>query len=140
MEPWLLEANSSPDLCEDAGPSLRCLAESALTELFQLVVALHQGAQEFPNGSDTVPECDYAANGSGRWRLCLREMTACATKDLELQRVLRSSPRSAKTRQAMSKEHLHSVKCVLGTPMVNRLHASIQRQLHASSPRGRRPE
>ena len=40
LAPWLLEANSGPDLCEDAGPSLRNLAESAVLQMFRLVSQL----------------------------------------------------------------------------------------------------
>ncbi|CAE8604130.1 unnamed protein product, partial [Polarella glacialis] len=40
MRPWLLEANSSPDLCEDAGPSLREMTETALAEMLQLKIGL----------------------------------------------------------------------------------------------------
>ena len=46
LKPWLLEANSSPDLCEDAGPSLRSMTEEALAQLFQLLEMERQLSDE----------------------------------------------------------------------------------------------
>jgi len=72
--PWLLEANSSPDLCEDAGPSLRGLIEEKLTEMLALVIALHEGTTRLPDiGAGDSWARDEVVEGSGRWRLCLLE-------------------------------------------------------------------
>jgi len=90
MKPWLLEANSSPDLCEDAGPSLRRMTEAALSELLELVLALGEG-QTLPQGG---PACrDEQVPGSGSWHLILREEAAMGIKELHLRRAIRAGRR-----------------------------------------------
>lgn len=135
LEPWLLEANSSPDLCEDAGPSLRRLAESALTELFCMVPALHAGTMELPQSSVLgAPECDLFVNGSGRWRLCLREEAHCSAKEMELRRILKPPRQKTKGSQsaglkgssrgiACSHEHCELLRHFLGPRVFSRLQA-----------------
>lgn len=74
MGPWILEANSSPDLCEDAGPTLKKLIEGSLGELLSLVTGLQSGAVSLPHADAEAPwsRCEALA-GSGKWQLCLRE-------------------------------------------------------------------
>lgn len=71
MQPWLLETNSSPDMCLDSGPSLRNLCEWNLAEMLSIVIGLHEGTMHIP--SNIPVEADQATPGSGKWRLCLRE-------------------------------------------------------------------
>jgi len=118
LEPWLLEANGSPDLCEDAGPSLRALTEGALTELLKLVPALLSGAVELPREQKKA-ECDMSIDGSGRWRLCLLERSQRAAKEMELKRILKASPHTPRYGQSLSRpvfsaEHFTLMQCVLG--------------------------
>lgn len=80
MWPWLLEANCGPDLCEDAGPSLRRLCEGALTELLRLVVGLRAGAVSLPAARGGIH--DEEVPGSGRWRLCLRQEQGKTEREL----------------------------------------------------------
>lgn len=70
MQPWLLEVNAEPDLCENAGPALRALVERKLGDLLSLVIGLHQQEIEFP--SNLSAELDVPIKGSGEWHLCLR--------------------------------------------------------------------
>lgn len=70
MRPWLLEANASPDLCSDAGPTLRGLVKTKMGQLFHLVSGLHDGTVQFP---DRYGALDEPIEGSGSWRLVLHE-------------------------------------------------------------------
>eukprot|EP00746_Dinoflagellata_sp_MGD_P112878 gnl/MRDRNA2_/MRDRNA2_49953_c0_seq2.p1 gnl/MRDRNA2_/MRDRNA2_49953_c0~~gnl/MRDRNA2_/MRDRNA2_49953_c0_seq2.p1 ORF type:complete len:862 (+),score=114.89 gnl/MRDRNA2_/MRDRNA2_49953_c0_seq2:71-2656(+) len=70
MQPWLLEVNAEPDLCDNAGPALRGLVERALGDLLSLVIGLHQGELAFP--LNLTAESDTAIEGSGEWHLCLK--------------------------------------------------------------------
>jgi len=75
MRPWLLEANSSPDLCEDAGPALRSLVEGALGDLLSMVIGLQDGSLNLPKCDGRIWSRDEHVAGSGKWRLCLQEAT-----------------------------------------------------------------
>ncbi|CAE7228680.1 unnamed protein product, partial [Symbiodinium natans] len=77
-------ANSSPDLCEDAGPSLRRMTEVALSQLLELVLALGEGHQ-LPEGA---VRRDEQAPCSGSWHLILREEAAMGIKELQLRRAI----------------------------------------------------
>eukprot|EP00928_Gymnodinium_smaydae_P047793 TRINITY_DN31924_c0_g1_i1.p1 TRINITY_DN31924_c0_g1~~TRINITY_DN31924_c0_g1_i1.p1 ORF type:complete len:740 (-),score=162.22 TRINITY_DN31924_c0_g1_i1:536-2755(-) len=96
MQPWFLEANSSPDLCEDGGPSLRRLTEGALKELLALVFALNSGAVTLPppGSASEAASCDRATPGSGRWRLCLQEARARTEYELRADRSAKSVRRA----------------------------------------------
>eukprot|EP00913_Durusdinium_trenchii_P030632 g28689.t1 len=98
--PWLLEANSSPDLCEDAGPSLRRMTETALTQLFELVQGLFIEETITFSGAGKF---DCPVPGSGDWHLILREETSRGTKDLELRRAVRASRRPPSVSTAQSR-------------------------------------
>jgi hypothetical protein len=74
LAPWLLEANSGPDLCEDAGPSLRNLAESAVLQMFRLVSQLHGAGLSLPPAAENG-DVDAAVNGAGSYHLILKEET-----------------------------------------------------------------
>jgi len=125
LEPWLLEANSSPDLCEDGGPSLRRLSEDAMTELLKLVPALHNGLVDMPSDSST-PECDMRIEGSGRWHLCLLERKQCVAKEMELRRILKPCPHSNKLgtlsgRPLFATEHVEVLRRALGSQLARLL-------------------
>jgi len=92
MRPWLLEANSSPDLCEDAGPSLRSMTETAVSELLQLAAGLQSGEVSLPTGLPQ-PEMDERVPGSGHWHLVHREEATLSSKELQLRRAIRSARR-----------------------------------------------
>eukprot|EP00931_Biecheleriopsis_adriatica_P026364 TRINITY_DN16054_c0_g1_i1.p1 TRINITY_DN16054_c0_g1~~TRINITY_DN16054_c0_g1_i1.p1 ORF type:complete len:557 (+),score=125.39 TRINITY_DN16054_c0_g1_i1:762-2432(+) len=120
MRPWLLEANSSPDLCEDAGPSLRGMTETAVTELLQLAVGLQGDDVQLPTGL-AKPQCDQTVPGSGHWHLVHREEVALGAKDLQLRRAIRAARRpqsmaggSTAARRANRNQHLEVVRAVLG--------------------------
>jgi len=132
LEPWLLEANSSPDLCEDGGPSLRKLTEGAMTELLNLVPALHSGSVNMPSDIGK-PECDLRVEGSGRWHLCLLERKQCVAKEMELKRILKPCPHSAKFggllgRPFFATENFEALRCVLGSQQASLLPAYAPNQ------------
>lgn len=118
LEPWLLEANSSPDLCEDGGPSLRKLTEDAITQLCQLVPSLHNNSIDMPSNLDS-PECDLQVDGSGLWHLCLFERKQCDAKEMELRRILKPCPHTTRlgtpSRHVFSPEHFEVLRSVLGS-------------------------
>lgn len=87
LNPWLLEANGCPDLCEDAGPTLRKLTEDAVQEMCELVLRLRAREIDLPTVSPQ--ECDLAVSGAGRWQLCLREVLPQCAKEQRLRRVVR---------------------------------------------------
>ncbi|CAK9014288.1 unnamed protein product [Durusdinium trenchii] len=110
--PWLLEANSSPDLCEDAGPSLRRMTETALTQLFELVQGLFIEETITFSGAGKF---DCPVPGSGDWHLILREETSRGTKDLELRRAVRASRRPPSVSTAQSRtQHRDVLRATLG--------------------------
>lgn len=121
LTPWLLEANSSPDLCEDAGPSLRRMTETALTQLFELV----QGLADETIGLKGAGKFDCPVPGSGDWHLILREETLRGTKELELRRAVRASRRPPSVSTAQSRhQHRDVLRSTLGCP------SSVKRPEH----------
>jgi len=70
MRPWLLEVNSNPDLCCDAGPDLQSLVDEKLAQMLKLVAGLSDASLKLPDRSGSL---DEAVNGAGRWRLLLRQ-------------------------------------------------------------------
>lgn len=112
MQPWLLEANSSPDLCEDSGPALRALVESKLRDLLRIVVGLQEGTVEIPRNTPT--EWDSPVHGSGRWRLCLFEQQ-CSIKGPRLWRRPRShTPFGMKSGSSKEDSHERVLQEFLG--------------------------
>eukprot|EP00746_Dinoflagellata_sp_MGD_P011281 gnl/MRDRNA2_/MRDRNA2_123597_c0_seq1.p1 gnl/MRDRNA2_/MRDRNA2_123597_c0~~gnl/MRDRNA2_/MRDRNA2_123597_c0_seq1.p1 ORF type:complete len:698 (+),score=104.79 gnl/MRDRNA2_/MRDRNA2_123597_c0_seq1:163-2256(+) len=100
MRPWLLEANKGPDLCFDAGPTLRKLCEDALKETLRLVTGLHQGHLELPKQKDA--ECDLTIPGAGRWHLCLNEGGEVREKELMFRK---ASKNMQLPKRAIDKSH-----------------------------------
>eukprot|EP00929_Paragymnodinium_shiwhaense_P021418 TRINITY_DN13976_c0_g2_i1.p1 TRINITY_DN13976_c0_g2~~TRINITY_DN13976_c0_g2_i1.p1 ORF type:complete len:832 (+),score=175.10 TRINITY_DN13976_c0_g2_i1:433-2928(+) len=97
LRPWLLEANASPDLCEDAGPALRQHTETALGDLFDLVIGLQEGRIRIPDTGATSWKRDEAVPGSGCWRLYLREPPPLVSPDPKPER-----PRQARQQSRAS--------------------------------------
>lgn len=109
--PWLLEANCSPDLCEDAGPSLRRMTETALKQIFELMQGISDENVALPGAG----KFDCSVPGSGDWHLILREETLRGTKELELRRAVRASrrPPSVSTSESRS-QHRDVLRATLG--------------------------
>jgi len=132
MRPWLLEANSSPDLCEDAGPSLRGMTETAVTELLQLTVASQKGEVPLPTGLHK-PEVDERVSGSGHWHLVYREEVSLGSKELQLRRAIRSARRpqsvvgasSPNARRAGRSQHQEVLRAMLGSNLTPPLTSGI---------------
>eukprot|EP00929_Paragymnodinium_shiwhaense_P058421 TRINITY_DN29250_c0_g1_i2.p1 TRINITY_DN29250_c0_g1~~TRINITY_DN29250_c0_g1_i2.p1 ORF type:complete len:762 (-),score=158.68 TRINITY_DN29250_c0_g1_i2:492-2777(-) len=121
MWPWLLEANSSPDLCEDAGPSLRRMTEGALNEMLRLVLGLRTGSVQLPDKTAGSAECDETVPGSGRWRLCLLESMVLPEQWLNLQQVLKSSPKTTSVTSGAEAKR----KFFLGAPWTVSPHVTV---------------
>jgi len=123
MKPWLLEANMSPDLCADAGPALRTLAETALCEMLQIVTGLHSGSINLPptsSGGSSNLNFDQPIPGSGRWHLCLREETRRTSQELQLRRCNKATRCPTPSRkvgawhQSKNEQHVEVLNALLG--------------------------